>query len=91
MCPVRAAAEVVKRIHSYNIPKDKIRDTPLFLIKIRAAVKGLGHEKLGFYPEEVGTHSNHSGGAMGMLLAGTPVYTIMLMGHWSLEAFMRYL
>jgi hypothetical protein len=28
---------------------------------------------------------------MGMLLAGTPVYTIMLMGHWSLEAFMRYL
>jgi hypothetical protein len=59
MCPVRAAAEVIKRIHSYNIPKEQIRDTPinfenfgsinytipssLFLIKIRAAVKGLGH------------------------------------------------
>jgi hypothetical protein len=107
MCPVRAAAEVIKRIYSYNIPKEKIRDTPinfiqlgptaytipssLFLIKIREAVRSLGHEKLGFHPEEVGTHSNRSGGAMGMFLAGTPVYTIMLMGRWSSDAFMRYL
>jgi hypothetical protein len=28
---------------------------------------------------------------MGMFLAGTPVYTIMLMGRWSLDAFMRYI
>jgi hypothetical protein len=107
MCPVRAAAEVIKRKYSYNIPKEKIRDTPinfiqlgstaytipssLFLIKIREAVRSLGHEKLGFHPEEVGTHSNRSGGAMGMFLAGTPVYTIMLMGRWSSDAFMRYL
>jgi hypothetical protein len=107
MCPVRAAAEVIKRLYSYNIPSDKIKDTPinfiklgsasytipssLFLLKIRAAVKQLGHEKLGFHPEEVGTHSNRSGGAMGMFLAGTPVYTIMLMGRWSSDAFMRYL
>jgi len=39
----------------------------------------------------VGTHSNRSGGAMGMFLAGTPVYTIMLMGRWSSDAFMRYI
>jgi hypothetical protein len=28
---------------------------------------------------------------MGMFLAGTPVYTIMLMGRWSSDAFMRYI
>ena len=26
-----------------------------------------------------------------MFLAGTPVYTIMLIGRWSLDAFMRYI
>jgi len=46
---------------------------------------------LGFGPDEVGTHLNRSGGAMGMFLAGTPVYTIMLMGRWSSDVFMRYL
>jgi hypothetical protein len=28
---------------------------------------------------------------MGMLLARAPVYTIMLMGRWTSDAFMRYL
>jgi hypothetical protein len=107
MCPVRAAAEIITRINSYNIPKDRVKDTPInfvqlgsisytipssmILVKIRIAVRQLGYEKLGFHPEEVGTHSNRSGGAMGMFLAGTPVYTIMLMGRWSSNAFMRYL
>ena len=36
-------------------------------------------------------HSNRSGGAMGMFLTGTPVYTIMLLGCWSSNAFMRYI
>jgi hypothetical protein len=26
MCPVRTAAEVIKRLYSYNIPKEKFRD-----------------------------------------------------------------
>jgi hypothetical protein len=69
----------------YTIPSS------LILVKIRAAVRSLEPEKLGFGPDEVGTHSNRSGGAMGMFLAGTPVYTIMLMGRWSSDAFMRYL
>jgi hypothetical protein len=107
MCPVRAAAEIIKRLHSYNIPREEIMNTPInyieidgkgytipsstILIKIRRAVANLGHEKLGFHPEEVGTHSNRLGGAMGMFLAGTPVYTIMLMGRWSSNAIMRYI
>ena len=28
---------------------------------------------------------------MSMFLSGTPVYTIMLMGRWSSDAFMRYI
>jgi hypothetical protein len=28
---------------------------------------------------------------MGMFLAGTPVYTIMLMGRWLSDAFIRYI
>ncbi len=96
MCPVRAATEIVKCIHSYNIPKDKILDTPInyievdqkgfmipssvILLKIYQAVYNLGHDHLGFSPDQMGTHSNRSGGAMGMFLAGTPVYAIMLMG-----------
>ncbi len=107
MCPVMAAVKVVRRIYSYNIPTDMFRDTQInlvrsgsayymipasvFLSKIRVAVQTLGHEKLGFHPDDVGTHSNCSGGAMGMFLAGTPIYTIMLMGRWSSDAFMRYI
>jgi hypothetical protein len=107
MCPVKAMANLIKQIKSYDIPDEKLGDTPinyvefdgkgftipssLILIKIREAVATLGLETLGFLPEDVGTHSNRSGGAMGMFLAGTPVYTIMLMGRWSSDAFMRYI
>jgi hypothetical protein len=63
----------------------------MILVKICKAVANLGQEVLGFLPEDVGTHSNRSGGAMGVFLAGTPVYTIMLMGRWSSDAFMQYI
>ncbi len=33
MCPVLAAAKIVKQIHSYNIPADKFRDTPINIVK----------------------------------------------------------
>ncbi len=34
MCPVRAAAEIIMRIHSYNIPKDQVKDTPINFIQL---------------------------------------------------------
>jgi hypothetical protein len=52
----------------------------VFLLRIRLVVDLLEQEKLGLTSAEVGTHSNRSGGAMGMFLAGTSVYTIMSMG-----------
>jgi hypothetical protein len=106
MCPVRAAAAIVRRISTYDIPPAKLADTQInlvwsgdmlsipstiFLQKIRWVVDSLGQEKLGLTSADVGTHSNRSGGAMGMFLVGTPVYTIMLMGRWSSDAFMRYI
>jgi hypothetical protein len=107
MCPVRAAVETVKRLRSFNIPQEKLIDTPinyieiggkgfsipssLILLKIRRAVSQVGHSALGFSANKVDMHSNRSGGAMGMFLSGTPVYTIMLMGRWSSDAFMRYI
>jgi hypothetical protein len=107
MCPVRAAIDLILQIVGYDIPQDKLINTQInyvqfngmgftipssmILSRIHLAVTSLGHEVLGFTPDEVGTHSNRSGGAMGMFLAGTPVYTIMLMGRWSSDAFMRYI
>jgi len=73
MCPVKAMANIIKQIRSYDISDEKLGDTPinyvefdgkgftipssLILIKIREAVATLGHEMLGFLPEDVGTHS----------------------------------
>ncbi len=107
MCPVLAAASIVSRIHGYPIKESDLPNTSintvhisgrsfkiasdLILSTIRSAVNSLGQDALGFSAEDVGTHSNRSGGAMGMFLAGTPVYTIMLIGRWSSDAFMRYI
>jgi hypothetical protein len=95
MCPVKAAAAIVQRRYIQYTPS-KFQDTQInldrsgdmlytipsttFLQRIRLIVDSLGQEKLGFTSADVGTHLNFSGGAMGMFLAGTPVYKIMLMG-----------
>ena len=41
--------------------------------------------------KEVGTHSIRSGAAMAMYLGECPVYTIMMIGRWSSDAFLRYI
>lgn len=58
---------------------------------LRQAVTKIGPERLGFGPERVGTHSLRSGAAMAMYLAKEPVYTIMLLGRWSSDAFLKYI
>jgi len=107
MCPVLAAAAIVQRLSTYSHPYPCFGDVPINLVwsgdgyytipsslilqRIRSVVDLIGADTLGFTSADVGTHSNRSGGAMGMFLAGTPVYTIMLMGRWSSDAFMRYI
>ena len=58
---------------------------------IRKAVANMGTERLGFKPKDCGTHSIRSAAAMAMHMAGVPVYTIMLIGRWSSDAFLVYL
>jgi hypothetical protein len=61
------------------------------ITSLRAACATIGSARLGFEPDEIGTHSLCSGAAMEMYLAGVHVYTIMLIGRWSSDAFLRYI
>jgi hypothetical protein len=61
------------------------------LKRVRLAAKTIGTDKLGFPPEQLGLHSARSGAAMAMYLASVPVITIMLLGHWSSDTFLRYI
>ena len=49
------------------------------------------NKSYGLPPKDVGLHSNRSSSAMAMYLNGVPVYTIMLLGRWSSDAFLRYI
>jgi hypothetical protein len=59
--------------------------------RLRLAAGRISADRLGFNPEEIGTHSICSGSAMAMYLAGVPAFTIMLIGRWSSDAFLRYI
>lgn len=56
---------------------------------IRLAVNEI-RDALGFTLKDVGTHSNRLVTAMAMYLANVLVYTIMLAGRWSFNAFLLY-
>jgi len=105
LCPVMAWAAIVKQILSYDgtgpaSPVCTIKGTDgklsqvsskMLLHRLRASVKTIGEDVLGFTALELGTHSIRSGAAMAMYLAGVPVFTIMLIGRWSSDAFLRYI
>eukprot|EP00957_Ditylum_brightwellii_P140644 10714155-Ditylum_brightwellii.AAC.1 len=67
---------------------DRIRAVEICSL-IRFSVIAIGEDKLGLKASEVGTHLNRSGTAMTMYLAGVPVYTILLIGQWSSDAFLH--
>jgi hypothetical protein len=68
----------------------QVKDSDMIKL-IRAAAADIGTASMGFDPSELGTHSIRSGAAMAMHLAHVPTYTIMLIGRWSSDAFLRYL
>jgi hypothetical protein len=61
------------------------------LDQLRAIVCFIGEETLGYKRNNIETHSIRSGSAMAMYLAGIPVFTIMLIRHWSSDAFLHYI
>ena len=104
LCPVRAWASIIQRVH--RIPGSS-SDTHVNAFydngkmhyisgkdvrnALRAAATIMGKDKLGFNANEIGTHSLRSGAALAMYLDEVPVYSIMLLGRWSSDAFLRYI
>lgn len=104
LCPVRLWATVVKRIRSYPGADD---NTPVSAVwrnnriehitskeiidAINASAEAIGWDKLGVKKGDFGTHSIRSGGAMAMYLDEIPIFTIMLIGRWSSDAFLKYI
>jgi hypothetical protein len=103
LCPVKIWSRVIRRLTSYpSSNTDTPVNTFIYddssihrflgkelLSCIRLATTTIGPDKLGFSPNQLGLHSARSGAAMAMYLAGVPVFTIMLLGHWSSDPFLR--
>jgi len=106
LCPVIIWANIVKRIRSYknstssttvnsyqsaNSKKIHSFTGTELLKRLCFATTSIGSNTLGFTAKDVGLHSARSGAAMAMYLAHIPVFTIMLLGCWSSNAFLRYI
>jgi hypothetical protein len=57
---------------------------------IKDGVVANGKTKLGILCSEVGTHLIRSGATIAMYLTGVPIFSIVLIGHWSSLAFLKY-
>ncbi len=104
LCPVRAAAAIVRRIRKYP---GSTQDSPISTVTVnghlkqvtsthminalRGAVGAIGEVKLGIKKEDVGTHSIRLGAAMAMYLGECPAFMIMPIGRWSSDVFLRYI
>ena len=103
--PVKAWAAVIRHILSYDgtgpdTPVNTVHlengtmievTSKMLLKQICAAISFFGEAELGYSMGNVGTHSIRSGAAMAMYLARVPVFTIMLIGCWSSDAFLHYI
>jgi hypothetical protein len=103
-CPVIACAIIVKQmIADGNKTTDAVfrflQDNGTFadlhsksaLLLLRHFLREVDSESLNIKPDQCGLHSLRSSSAMAMYLNGIPVYTIMLLGRWSSDAFLRYI
>jgi hypothetical protein len=105
LCPVKIWCKIIRRLLSYTssnqdtpvntflLPTGKLHyfTGQEVLKRLRIATEAIGPDTLGFTADQIGLHSARSGAAMAMYLAGIPVFTIMLLGRWSSDAFLRYI
>ena len=66
-------------------------DSATALRMLRGFISSVDYKGLGLNPKRIGLHSLCSSAAMAMYLNGVPVYTIMLLGRWSSNAFLLYI
>ena len=103
MNPVRSLASTIQQILSYpgisinssictHMIDGKLLDFTQddLISSYQSNAASIDEYKLGFKPEDIGTHSNRCAAAMAMFMDDTPVYMIMLMGWWSSDAFLKY-
>jgi len=103
LCPVQAAAAVVRRLLSDGATPDTFLctyraesgmccsvDSKAALQILRSFIATID-SNYGIQPTDVGLHSLRASAAMAMYLNEVPVYTIMLLGRWSSDAFLRYI
>ena len=89
--PVKVWASIVYTYQFSESGKTHTFTGAELLKRLRFVATSIGSESLGFTAKEVGLHSARSGAAMAMYLAHVPVFTIMLLGRWSSNAFLRYI
>ena len=104
-CPVIQSANLVDRIwripgatentHLYKYRNEYGEEKNIHAHEIlswyQAVVGTIGKARLGFEPEDIGTHSNRSAGTTAMFLAHVLICTIMIVGRWASDAFVKYL
>ena len=97
-------AALVRRIRSYPGASD---DTAVSAVRrndrieqitstemieaLQEAVIAIGEDQLEIKADDVGTHSIRSASAMAVYLGECPIYTIMMIGRWSSDAFLIYI
>jgi hypothetical protein len=105
LCPVKTWAKIIRCIASYPTTNSATTvnyyqfedSSPHYftgkdlLSRIRLVADTLGPDELGFSANQLGLHSARSGAAMAMCLADVPVFTIMILGRWSSDAFLHYI
>jgi hypothetical protein len=65
--------------------------TPHNILQHLCTACGTGSTRLGFEPHEIGIHSLRLGAAMELYIREISIYTIMLTGRWSSNAFLCYI
>jgi hypothetical protein len=101
ICPVRMGAAIVQKIQSY---KGANNDTPIsafwcfnrinqitskqVIAAMKDAIQAIGEDILHIKKSEIGTHLIRSGAAMAMFLSNCLVCLIMMISHWSSNAFL---
>jgi len=103
-CPVFVGAAVVRRLETmgasesdciYKFMGDDGRtrdfDSATAFRMLQGFISSVDFKGLGLDPKRIGLHSLCLLAAMAMYLNGIPVYTIMLLGRWSSNAFLHYI
>ena len=105
LCPIRRIASLIVRVYrtipsaSDDTPINAIylsaRESRVPSGSLRTCIRstctcGGGKPRFGYSAADIGTKSIRSGAAMSLFLMNHPVHKIMILGRWSLDAFLVY-